>query len=282
VTPPAGSSGRPGGAERLLRHTLETREDAFMGILRLDGLVAVVTGAGSGIGLATAEAMLAEGGRVVALDLVPPARRDGLLSLRCDVTDQASVDAAVGATVAEFGGIDVLVNNAGIGAQGTVEDNDLGEWQRVFDVNVFGMVRMSKACLPHLRQSRQPAIVNTASIVSWTGLPQRACYGASKGAVYALTLAMAADCAPHRIRVNCVCPGTVDTPWVSRLLASAADPDAARASLIARQPIGRLGRAEEVAAAIVYLASPAAGYVTGSALQIDGGTHGFLVPAAAR
>src|SRR5262249_18559143 len=112
----------------------------------------------------------------------------------------------------------------------------------------------------------------------WTGLRRRACYGASKGAVYALTLAMAADHAAERIRVNCVCPGTVDTPWVARLLAAAPDPAAARAALIARQPIGRLGVAEEIAAAIVYLASPAAGYTTGTALQIDGGTHSFQVP----
>jgi NAD(P)-dependent dehydrogenase (short-subunit alcohol dehydrogenase family) len=181
---------------------------------------------------------------------------------------------------AHLGAIDVLVNDAGIGAQGTVEDNDLAEWQRVFDVNVFGIVRATRAALPHLRKSRRAAIVNVASIVSWTGLPRRACYGASKGAVYALTLAMAADLAPERIRVNCVCPGTVDTPWVGRLLAAAPDPAAARASLVARQPIGRLGTAEEVAAAIVYLASPAAGYTTGTALQIDGGTHSFQIPKA--
>jgi len=248
----------------------------------MDNLVAVITGAGSGIGLATANAMLQESACVAALDLTPPPACDRLLPLTCDVTDQASIDAAVAAVVAQFGGIDVLVNNAGIGAQGTVEDTDLGEWQRVFDVNVFGMVRMSKACVPHLRKSRVPAIVNTASIVSWTGLPKRACYGASKGAVYALTLAMAADYAAERIRVNCVCPGTVDTPWVSRLLAASADPHAARANLIARQPIGRLGTAAEIAAAITYLASPAAGYVTGSALQIDGGTHGFVVPPVGR
>jgi NAD(P)-dependent dehydrogenase (short-subunit alcohol dehydrogenase family) len=253
-----------------------------MSLLQLKGLVAVVTGAGSGIGLATLEALCREGASVAALDLKPPARRDTVLPLSCDVTDNASVDAAVAAAVGHFGGIDILVNNAGIGAQGTVEENEIDEWRRVFDVNVFGMVRMSKACLPHLRRSKNPAVVNTASIVSWTGLPKRACYGASKGAVYALTLAMAADYAAERIRVNCVCPGTVDTPWVGRLLASAPDPAAARANLIARQPIGRLGTAEEIAVAIAYLASPAAGYVTGSALQIDGGTHGFLVPGGGR
>lgn len=251
-----------------------------MSLLAMNGLVAVVTGAGSGIGLATANAMLHEGGRVAALDLSPPPARGDLLPLTCDVTNQSSVDAAVAAAVDRFGAIDVLANNAGIGAHGTVEENDLAEWQRVLDVNVLGIVRVSRACLVHLRRSAHAAIVNTASIVSWTGLPRRACYGASKGAVYALTLAMAADHAPERIRVNCVCPGTVDTPWVGRLLAAAPDPIAARASLVARQPIGRLGTAEEIAAAIVYLASPAAGYVTGTALQIDGGTHSFQIPKA--
>jgi len=253
-----------------------------MSLLAMEGLVALISGAGSGIGLATLEAMRGEGARVAALDLAPPPARDGVLPLRCDVTDSASVDAAVAAAAAHFGGIDVVVNNAGIGAQGTVEDNPLDEWQRVFDVNVFGMVRLSRAALPHLRKSRHPAIVNVASIVSWTGLPKRACYGASKGAVYALTLAMAADHAHEGIRVNCVCPGTVDTPWVGRLLARAPDPAAARANLIARQPIGRLGTAEEIAVAITYLASPAAGYTTGSALQIDGGTHGVTVPPGTR
>jgi len=249
-----------------------------MSVLALDDLVAVVSGAGSGIGLATSEALLREGARVGALDLRPPAARDGLLPLACDVTDQAAVEVAVDAAVAHFGRIDLLINNAGIGAQGTVEENPIDEWQRVFDVNVFAIVRLTRACLPHLRRSPHAAIVNTASIVSWTGLPRRACYGASKGAVYALTLAMAADHLADRIRVNCVCPGTIDTPWVGRLLAAAPDPAAARANLIARQPIGRLGTAEEVAAAICYLASPAAGYTTGTALQIDGGTHSVVVP----
>jgi NAD(P)-dependent dehydrogenase (short-subunit alcohol dehydrogenase family) len=245
---------------------------------QLAGLAAVVTGAGSGIGLATAEALLAAGARVAALDIAPPLARSGLVPLACDVTDEASVAAAVARAAREFGGIDVLVNNAGIGAQGTVAENALAEWQRVFDVNVFGIVRVTQACLPHLRRSSHAAIVNTASIVSWTGLPRRACYGASKGAVYALTLAMAADHVGEKIRVNCVCPGTVDTPWVQRLLTASGDAAAARASLVARQPLGRLGRAEEIAAAIVYLASPAAGFVTGTALAIDGGMHGFQVP----
>jgi 2-keto-3-deoxy-L-fuconate dehydrogenase len=244
----------------------------------MEGLVAFVTGGGSGIGLATTRRMLADGARVAAVDLRPPDPDGGLLPLVADVTDQESVDAAVARAIEVFGGVDVLVNDAGVGAVGTVETNDDDEWQRVFDVNVLGIVRCSRAVLPHLRRSEHPAVVNLASIVSTTGLPQRACYGATKGAVLSLTLAMAADCAVDHIRVNCVCPGTVDTPWVERLVGQTDDPAAARAALVARQPIGRLGTAEEIAAAIVYLASPEAGYVTGTALAIDGGTSGFQVP----
>ena len=133
-----------------------------MSLLAMEGLVALISGAGSGIGLATLEALRGEGARVAALDVAPPPARDGVLPLRGDVTDQASVDAAVSAVMVRFGGIDVLVNNAGIGAQGNVEENPLDEWQRVFDVNVFGMVRLARACLPHLRRSRHAAIVNVA------------------------------------------------------------------------------------------------------------------------
>ena len=140
------------------------------------------------------------------------------------------------------------------------------------------MVRMMRAALPHLRASEHPAVVNTASIASWTGLVQRANYSASKGAVYALTLAMAADYVAEGIRVNCVCPGTVDTPWVSRLLDQADDPAAARKALQARQPMGRLGRAEEIAHAIAFLAAPSSTFVTGTALAVDGGVYGLRVP----
>ena len=249
-----------------------------MSLLQLDGLRVVVTGGGSGIGLATATAFASEGASVAALDLQLPANGDGVMGVHCDVRDEASVAEAITRVANAMGGIDVLVNNAGIGAAGSIADNDLAEWQRVFDVNVFGIVRVTQACLPALRESTNASIVNLASIVSWTGLPNRAVYGASKGAVYALTLAMAADHAADGIRVNCVCPGTVDTPWVGRLLDAAPDPVAARANLTARQPIGRLGTAHEIAAAICYLASPVAGYTTGTAMQIDGGTHSFVVP----
>jgi NAD(P)-dependent dehydrogenase (short-subunit alcohol dehydrogenase family) len=237
-----------------------------------------VTGAASGLGQAPARLRVDEGARVAALDLsVPPDDLDAL-AVAADVADQASLDAAAAAARDAFGGVDIVVANAGIGAVGTAVDNDDDEWHRVFDVNVLGIVRTVRAFLPALRQSDAPAIVCTSSVVATTGLPQRACYGASKGAVLALTMAMAADYAPEGIRVNCVCPGTVDTPWVGRLLDQTDDPAAARANLVARQPVGRLGTAEEIADAIVYLASPRAGYVTGTALAIDGGITGFRIP----
>jgi NAD(P)-dependent dehydrogenase (short-subunit alcohol dehydrogenase family) len=247
----------------------------------LSGLRAVVTGGASGIGLATARALAAQGAAVAVLDLEPAGVPRPLLGLKADVSDDASVRAAVEAAATALGGIDILVNNAGIGALGTVEDNPDEQWHRVLDVNVVGMVRTTRAALPHLRRSAHAAIVNTCSIGATAGLPQRALYCASKGAVLSLTLAMAADHVREGIRVNCVNPGTADTPWVGRLLDAADDPAAERAALNARQPMGRLVTADEVAAAIVYLASPAAASVTGTALAVDGGMQGLrLRPAA--
>ena len=239
------------------------------------GLRAVVTGGGSGIGLATARLLAERGARVAVLDLDPAAAPDPKLGFVADVTDDGSVRAAVEAAAEALGGIDVLINNAGIGAAGTVEDNDDAQWHRVYDVNVVGMVRVSRAALPHLRRSEHAAIVNTASIAAVAGLPQRALYSATKGAVYALTLAMATDHLADRVRVNCVHPGTADTPWVGRLLDAAEDPAAERAALAARQPMGRLVSPEEVAAAIAYLASPLAASVTGTSLAVDGGFTGL-------
>jgi NAD(P)-dependent dehydrogenase (short-subunit alcohol dehydrogenase family) len=236
-----------------------------------DGLVAAVTGGGSGIGKAIAEALQRRGARVAVLDLDPSGGPEGALGVRADVTDDASVQAAVETVVSELGGLDILINNAGIGAQGTVADNDDAEWHRVLDVNLIGAVRASRAALPHLRESKAAAIVNTASIAATAGLPQRALYSASKGAVLALTRAMAADHLHEGIRVNCVNPGTADTPWIGRLLAKADDPAAERTALEARQPHGRLVSAEEVAEAVVYLAGPTAGSTTGTAIAVDGG-----------
>ncbi|MFD7013723.1 SDR family NAD(P)-dependent oxidoreductase [Streptomyces sp. NPDC059161] len=241
----------------------------------LTGLRAVVTGGASGIGLATARALVARGATVAVLDLDPGGVSAPLIGLRADVSDDVSVRAALEEAVERLGGLDILVNNAGIGAVGTVEDNPDEQWHRVMDVNVLGMVRTTRAALPHLRRSPHAAIVNTCSIGATAGLPQRALYCASKGAVLSLTLAMAADHIREGIRVNCVNPGTADTPWVTRLLDAADDPEAERAALNARQPLGRLVTADEVAAAIVYLASPAAASVTGTALAVDGGMQGL-------
>jgi NAD(P)-dependent dehydrogenase (short-subunit alcohol dehydrogenase family) len=240
----------------------------------LGGLRALVTGGASGIGLATARLLASRGAQVACLDLnprVPPP----LLGVRADVTDETAVRGAIDEVVQRLGGLDVVVNNAGVGAQGTVADNDLNEWRRVFDVNVYGVVRVVQAALPHLRRSPRAAIVNTCSIAAWAGLPNRALYSATKGAVLALTLAMAADHLAEGIRVNCVNPGTTDTPWVARLLEAADDPQAERAALEARQPLGRLVTADEVAAAIAYLASPVASATTGTALAVDGGMYGL-------
>jgi NAD(P)-dependent dehydrogenase (short-subunit alcohol dehydrogenase family) len=237
----------------------------------LEGLVALVTGGASGIGAAVAARLQADGARVAVLDLDPGAAAEGQLGLACDVGDDASVRAAVARVVEELGGLDVVVNNAGIGAAGTVADNDDDEWHRVLDVNVVGMVRVTRAALPHLRASTAPAVVNTSSIAATAGLPQRALYSASKGAVLALTRAMAADHVREGIRVNCVNPGTADTPWVQRLLDAAEDPAAERTALEARQPHGRLVSAEEVADAVAYLASPRSRSTTGTSIAVDGG-----------
>jgi 2-keto-3-deoxy-L-fuconate dehydrogenase len=240
----------------------------------LTGLTALVTGGGSGIGLATARLLASRGAKVAVLDLKPG---DEFTSVAADVTDDASVRLAVETAAGRLGGLDILVNNAGIGSIGTVADNPDEEWHRVFDVNVVGIVRVTRAALPYLRDSEHAAIVNTCSIAATAGLPQRALYSATKGAVLSLTLAMAADHVHEGIRVNCVNPGTADTPWVGRLLDQADDPAAERAALNARQPMGRLVSADEVAAGIAYLASPLASSVTGTALAIDGGMSGLRI-----
>ncbi len=243
---------------------------------QLDGLVAVVTGAGSGIGLAAWRAFRGEGACVGALDVTPSQSEDDwTLPVIADVSGQASMDAAMAAVARKFGGIDILINNAGISAVGSVEENSDEEWARVLDVNVTGIVRGTKAALPYLRRSQSAAIVNTSSIAATAGLVKRALYSASKGAVHALTLAMAADLVADGIRVNMVAPGTADTPWVGRLLARMADPAEERRKLEARQPMGRMVSAEEVAAAMLYLAGPSAGGTTGISLAVDGGMSGL-------
>ncbi|QIP87310.1 SDR family oxidoreductase [Streptomyces sp. Tu 2975] len=250
-----------------------------------EGMAALVTGGASGIGAAVAALLLERGARVAVLDRATGGAPAGTLALQADVTDDAAVAGAVDAAAAEFGALHTVVSNAGIGAIGTVADNDDDEWRRVLDTNVIGMVRVARHALPHLRSAAAAgapgsvSLTHTCSIAATAGLPQRALYSASKGAVLSLTLAMAADHVREGIRVNCVNPGTADTPWVARLLERAEDPAAERAALEARQPTGRLVLADEVAAAVAYLASPAAAAVTGTALAVDGGMQGLRLRA---
>lgn len=236
-----------------------------------DGLVAVVTGGASGIGLATTRLLRAEGAAVTVLD-VDQSDPD---VVRCDVTDDAAVSRAIDWVVSDRGQLDIVVNAAGVGAQGAIDETDRSDWHRVFEVNVLGIVNIVGAGLPYLRASSAAAIVNVGSIAGWAGLPHRVAYSASKGAVHALTLAMAADHLADGIRVNAVAPGTTDTPWVQRLLAQADDPVAERQALADRQPLGRLVSAAEVAHAICHLASPATGATTGTILAVDGGMAGL-------
>ena len=238
-----------------------------------EGLGAVVTGGASGIGAATAQLLAKRGARVAVLDRVVDV--DAKSFYLCDVTNAEEVDRVVRQVASDFGRIDIVVNNAGIGAIGDVAANDDAEWHRVLDVNVLGLVRVSRAALPFLRESPSAVIVNTCSIVATVGVPERALYSASKGAVASLTLAMAADHLRDGIRVNAVLPGTTDTPWVSRLLAAADDAAAAVESLRRRQPMGRLVSADEVAHAIAYIASPLSLSTTGTLLTVDGGMGGL-------
>jgi len=238
---------------------------------------AVITGGSSGIGLAAAQLMLERGYRVVSLDMNPPSE-DTVEFFQADVGDETSIGGAIQEAVEALGGIDVVVNSAGISSVGPVDANSDDEWMRALNVNVVGIARVCRHALPHLRSGHMPAIVNLASVASHTGIPNRVVYSATKGAVLAMTLAMATDYLNDGIRVNAVAPGTVDTPWVARLLAQADDPAQARQSLEARQPIGRLVTAEEVALAICYLADPQTGSSTGTILDVDGGMHRLAPP----
>ena len=245
------------------------------------GLSAIVTGGSSGIGYATAKALTERGAKVSVLDLQKPLSAiEGVNYLICNIQNREEVNASVKDAASKMGAIDIVINNAGIGSTGSVADGDDAEWHRVLDINVVGTARVSSASLPYLRKSKHAAIVNVSSLVAMVGLPQRAIYSASKGAIYSLTLAMASDHVREGIRVNCVLPGTADTPWVGRLLTNSPDPVATEKALKARQPMGRLVTADEVAFAICYLASPLASSTTGTALGVDGGSVGLRVPQA--
>lgn len=230
----------------------------------------LVTGAGSGIGLSIVTKLLERGADVVAFDLDPAAVPPAATRVAVDLSDVEAVRDAV-ASVSGGGPIDTLFNNAGIGSTKNLVECSVDEWDRVFDVNVRATFLMCKLLLPSMLEQQRGVIVNTASVAGMIGLTDRAAYCASKGAVIALTKQIAVQWASQGIRCNSVCPGTVDSPWVGRLLAEAEDPEARRAQLVGRQPIGRLGTPAEVAEAAIYLASDAAAFITGIDLVIDGG-----------
>ena len=247
----------------------------------MSGRVVVVTGSAGGIGSAIVTRFVALGDRVVGIDLATDAL-DGAVDVDhaatglggVDITDPAACQAAVDQVVEAHGRIDVLCNNAGVGSVGDVVSATLDEWQRVFAVNVFGMANMSRAVLPVMRAPGHGSIVNTCSVAASVGLVERAVYSASKGAVLALTKAMAADEAERGIRVNCVSPGTVRSPWVERLIAATPDPEAAMDALRRRQPLGRLVSCEEVADTVAYLAAPTT-FTSGADVLLDGGITGM-------
>jgi len=228
--------------------------------------IVIVTGTSGGIGSAIAAEFTTLGDTVVGLDIV-----EGF-----DVTDPEQCRAAAAGVESEHGRIDVLCNNAGIGAVGDVTQATVDEWQRVFAVNVFGIAHLSAAVVPAMRRAGRGAIVNTCSVAADVGLVERAVYSASKGAVLGLTRAMAADEAENGIRVNCVSPGTVDGPWVRRLIENSDDPAATLSALERRQPLGRLVAPEEVAKAVAFLAA-ATTFTTGQDLLLDGGITGVRI-----
>ncbi|HWL44430.1 MAG TPA: SDR family oxidoreductase [Ilumatobacter sp.] len=237
---------------------------------RFEGRNVVVTGAGSGIGFEMAQLFLAEGASVVAADVNPDSVPSGTVPVAADVSNEGDVEALVATAVEQFGRLDVMCNNAGIGSTTDVLGCTVEEWDRVFAVNARGVFLGTRAAVRHMLGTGG-AIVNTASVAGLVGLRDRAAYCASKGAVVTLTKQVAIQYAGERIRCNCICPGTVDSPWVGRLMDATDDPAATRAALVARQPLGRLGNPNEVARAALYLASDDASFVTGTALVIDGG-----------
>lgn len=248
--------------------------------MKLANKTAVITGAGSGIGQAIALLFASEGARVYGFDIDEAGLKQteakapygSKLSTRVvDVSQADQVKEALQAVVDESGRLDILVNNAGIGIAATVDDTDEDDWDRLMAVNLRGVFLGCKYGVRIMKQQGGGVIINMSSVAGIVGVKNRAAYSASKAGVYGLTKAMAVDHAADGIRVNCICPGTVDSPWVGKIIADQPDPEAVRKGMEARQLIGRMGTPEEIAHAALYLAQDESAYVHGSALIIDGG-----------
>ena len=252
---------------------------------RLSGKVCLITGAGSGIGQASARLFASEGGRVVVADLDPGAARataDEIMQTsgqavaeQVDVTDEAQTVDLAARVVDRWGRIDVLFNNAGIAGVGDVLETEPELFDRVMKVNVRGVYLMSRAVVPHMIAQKSGSVINMSSGIAEIGLARRVSYAASKGAVMAMTRSMQVDLAPHGIRVNALLPGTILTPFVERYLKEAySDPEEGMASIRKRQLSQDLGRPEDVAAAALFLASDESKFMMASGLVIDGGMTG--------
>lgn len=244
----------------------------------LTNKTALVTGAGSGIGAAIAAAFAAAHARVFVTDRASAsadATVEGLgdphTAMALDVTDEAECARCVQRVLGDGRGLDILVNCAGIGHVGTILQTEGADLDRVYAVNVRGVFNVSKAFLPSMLQRRSGSIINIASVGGVVGIRDRVAYCTSKFAVVGLTKSMALDHALDGLRINCICPGRVETPFVAKRLAAYPDPEQARREMTATQAVGRMGRPQEIAAAALYLASDESAFVTGSALMIDGG-----------
>lgn len=245
---------------------------------RLKGKIAIVTGAGSGIGRACALALAREGAHVTLVGrrkdrLEEVARQigDSALVLPADISKKDQIDRVVEATVARFGSLNVLLNNAGVLRIGSAEQITEEQWDETFNINVRGLWLLSRTALPQMRKAGGGSIINIASVLGINGARNRAAYAPSKGAVVLLTKCMAIDHGPENIRVNAICPAFVETDLTAAVLSQAPDPEAVRRERISVHPIGRLGRPEDIAGLAVYLASDESSWVTGAAFPVDGG-----------